>query len=146
MSSVDIRIKREARLFKKEIDAAYARRLERLRFMLTDELYNMLKRCEHSGVVDRKLAPAWLHRKTYDETYRDYAPKTKALRTKERIEALLTLCDNDQEFFLVEYTKALNARFPIASKSFTWAPRLVKSDAGRLTVMHSWSRVRTPTP
>jgi hypothetical protein len=142
-SSVDARIKHEAKLFTRELDAVYARRLERLRLLLKDEVGNMLARCRNAGPDAEKDPTEWLHQKTFDETYRDYSAKSKQFRTRKRFEALLEFCGNDKKLLLVEYTRALNIYFPIDTPYFEWAPRLVMTESGRLTMDHRWSRTRT---
>lgn len=147
MASTDARIRQEARLFEEEINAAKRRRLERLRRLLDDELYNMLSRCENSDATItrknlRERAAPWLHGKTFDQTYRDWAERSKRARTRVRIEALLKLCGGDKELLLTEYARSLNRLFPIAGRSYKWAPQLVQSESGRVTVVHKWARIR----
>ena len=141
MVSVDVRIKREARLFNKELDGVYSRRLDRLRSLLNEEVYNMLKRCTDAGTA-REDAYMWLHGKSFDDTYRDYALKEKRARTKKRIEAILMLCGDDERLFLSEYTRSLDKWLPIPSAAFVWAPRLVKTASGSITVLHKWARTK----
>ena len=147
MASTDARIRQEARLFDEEINAANRRRLERLRRLLDDELYNMRQRCEASDAtittknILEKAAP-WLHGKSFDQTYRDWAERSKRDRTRVRIEALLKLCGEDRELLLTEYTRSLNRLFPIAGGAFKWAPQLVQTSSGRVTVEHKWARIK----
>ena len=107
----------------------------------------MLGRCENSDITItrknlRERAAPWLHGKTFDETYRDWAERSKRARTRVRIEALLKLCGGDKELLLTEYTRSLNRFFPIAGYSYEWAPQLIQSTSGRVTVVHKWARVR----
>ncbi len=151
MASTDARIRHEARLYEDEVNAAKRRRLDRLRRLLDDELTNMRGRCESAdATINRKnwreKAALWLHTKTFDQTYRDWGMRSSRARTRLRIEALLRLCGGDKELFLAEYTLALNSKFPIPSRSYAWAPRLVRSDSGRVTVVHQWSRVKNVLP
>jgi len=139
MSSVDERIKREARLFKQEIDAAEKRRLERLRDLLYSEVRNMRTRCVSNGIAAEDIS-SWLHGKSYDETYHDYAAEAKQFRTRQRIQSLLALCGGDEKLLLAEYTKVLDGSFPVSSPYFSWGPRLYRPGLNQLTVVHSWKR------
>jgi len=141
MASIDSRIAREARLFKLEMDGVSARRLERLRSCLDDEVVNMLLRAR-SIQIQRSGAAEWLHGKKYDETFRDYGPEVKFRRVRRRIEVLLELCGGDTALFLREYTRALTRHFPIQSPGFQWAPRLAMTETGRRTIVHSWRRIK----
>ena len=147
MASTDARIRQEARLFDEEINAAKRRRLERLRRLLDDELYNMFLRCDASDPTityrnRKERAAPWLHGKTFDQTYRDWAERSKRVRTRERIEALLKLCGGDKTLLLNEYTRTLNRLFPIPGTAFQWAPKLIQSESGRVTVLHKWARIK----
>lgn len=138
-SRVDTRIKREAKLYRAEIDAANGRRLARLRALLTDEAINMLARYNNTGST---LTPAeWLHNKDYNQSYRDYAHQTKQYRTRVRIEHLLELCGGDKDLLLREWAAVLGKYFPIASKFYAWNPNLI-TRGGRLTILHKYRRLR----
>jgi len=150
MASTDARIRQEARLYEDEVNAAKRRRLERLRRLLEDELYNMRGRCEASDPTTtyknlKERAATWLHGKTFDQTYRDWAERSKRDRTRVRIEALLRLCGGDENLLLQEYTRTLNRLFPIPGKAFKWSPQLVQSKSGRVTVVHKWARIKKET-
>lgn len=136
-SRVDTRIKREARLYKAEIDAANGRRLARLQALLEDEAINMLARCGNSGTTE--TAALWLHKKDYNQTYRDYAYLTKQYRTRVRVERLLVLCGGDKALLLREWAVVLEKYFPIPSKAYAWKPLLL-TRGGRLTILHMWRR------
>jgi hypothetical protein len=136
-SSVDARIKREAKLYKAEIDAANGRRLARLQPLLVDEAINMLARCGNSGTD--KVPALWLHKKDYNQTYRDYAYLTKQYRTRVRVENLLVLCGGDKELLLQEWAVVLEKYFPIPGKIYAWKPQLI-TRGGRLTILHMWRR------
>ena len=147
MASTDARIRQEARLYEDEVNAAKRRRLERLRRLLDDELYNMRGRCEASDPTTtyrnlKERAAPWLHGKTFDQTYRDWAERSKRVRTRERIEALLKLCGGDKTLLLAEYTRTLNRLFPIPGEAFKWSPQLIQSESGRVTVVHKWARIK----
>lgn len=145
MASVDRRIKNAARRAKErrdqlnkaiylglpgidELRALFERQdLEELRELLNDEIFNMQERFRRAlAIHDRYLTNAHrrlfvkhLHTKTFDDTYRDYAPSTKYPRTRERIDALIKLCDGNEELFLREYTASIEKFFPID----TWSSR-----------------------
>lgn len=171
MASVDLRIRREARrskeawaLHEKTVYASAEEReqhrlqleqhdLERLRELLSDELYNMQERVArllliHGRItlVERRLLVKQLHTQTYDETFRDHiGPTSKNARSRVRIESLLILCHGDEEHFLKEYVRALEKFFPVESWSvhYVWNPRLImrvlKSGKKRVSLRHSMS-------
>lgn len=152
MASIDVRIRREAKLADEEQAAAEKRRLIRLRGFLSDEATNMFHRCVAADATirprDRRTKAAkWLRLKTYDQTYRDHSETEKQVRTRERFELLLLLASGNTELLMREYGAALDRVFPIPSElGFEWAPRLVQSDEGTLTVRHHWRRRKiTPT-
>ena len=151
MASTDASINQEADLFEQEIKAAMQRRLVRLRSLLDYEIYNMLQRCEASDPtityrnVEKRAAP-WLHGKTFDKTYRDRSEPGKRVRTRARIKALLRLCGGDENLLLHEYTRTLNRLFPIQGTAFQWAPKLIQSESGRVTVLHKWARIKKENP
>lgn len=141
MSSVDTRIKREARLYEAEISATHGRRLSRLQALLVDEVINMLGRCGNSGHPGE---PAdWLHGKDFNQSYRDFAYQSKQYRTRVRIENLLALCGGDKELLLKEYAVVLEKYFPIPQKRYRWKPTLITRH-GRITMLFGWG-LRRPS-
>ena len=94
----------------------------------------------------RRSRERWaLHTKTFDETYRDYAPDSKQARSRVRIESLLVLCHGNEVLLLREYVRALEKFFPVESWSshYVWNPRLIvktlKSGKFRTSLKHSMS-------
>lgn len=147
MGSVDKSIQNEAKRYQKEIEGANARRLERLRELLEGEVYNMLERAravnhtKHS-TKDKELNAKWLHQKSFDQTYRDYGPKSKRIRTRIRFERLLQLCGGDKKLLQDEYNRALNKYFPVIDARYEWGARLASAQDGRITMFHGWRRIK----
>lgn len=139
MSSVDARIKLEARLRQEKQLADNRERDTRLEQFLTDEMVNMKGRNVDAGA-------AWLRGKTYDQTYHDYSHKAKRYRTRVRVENLLKLCDGDKALLLGKYALALEKYFPMTSKSWKWNPQLTNASDDRLTIIHKWGRRPKPQP
>ena len=147
MATTFDRMRQEADLYESEIAAAMQRRLIRLRGFLDTEIYNMLQRCEASDPTTtyrnlKERAAPWLHGKTHEKTYRDWSKPSKVARTEALLKELLRLCGGDKVLLLSEYTRALDRLFPIPGKAFKWAPQLVKSESGRLTVIHKWALIK----
>lgn len=170
MASVDLRIRRAARRSRErwalheqtqyktvkareDFRKLLARQdLEELQELLSDEIYNMQERFTRAlGIrgritpVERRLFVKHLHTKTFDETYRDYAPDSKQARSRVRIESLLVLCHGNEVLLLREYVRALEKFFPVESWSshYVWNPRLIvktlKSGKFRTSLKHSMS-------
>ncbi len=167
MASVDLRIRRTARRSRErwmlheqtQYKTVKAREnvrkllmrqdLEELRELLGDEIYNMQERFTRAlairgriTLVERRIFVKHLHMRTFDETYRDYAPESKNDRSRVRIESLIVLCHGDEALFLREYVRALEKFFPVGSWSphYYWKPRLfqkkLKSGKLRTSLKH----------
>lgn len=143
MSTIDQKIKMDARHFRTLLKLLHDQNLEKLRTHIHNDTMNLWGRCDDAGISKEDVAE-WLHMKTYDETYHDRGPAAKQVRTKDRIVALLDLCHGDEELLLSEFKRELDKTLPIASTSFEWAPRLimVKQRSGRLKVSlrYHWQR------
>ena len=135
MSTIDQKIRMDARHSRTLLKLQYEQDLEKLRTHIHNDTMNLWGRCDDAGISKEDVAE-WLHMKTYDETYHDRGPAAKQVRTKDRIVALLDLCHGDEALLLSEFKRELDKTLPIASPSFEWAPRLimVKQRSGRLKV------------
>ena len=140
MSSIDARIERAARQ-RQEVKVLQDKHRDgELRELLYDEVRRILLRAAAHGIADEDMA-SWLHCRSYDQTYHDYGAESKQFRTRKRFELLLALCDGDKKLLLEEYAKVLNAVIPVSSPYFSWAPRLYRPNAKRITVIHNWKHV-----
>jgi hypothetical protein len=135
MGSVDDRIKLFAEEREAEEAADAKKWLRVLRHEVESDVYNIVSRFG-SRKKPEERAP-WLRNKNYDDTYRDYGPKSKHSRTKVRMEYFIRLCRGDRKLFLEEYARALNKYFPIPGKRFEWGPRLIVNN-DRVTVLYKY--------
>lgn len=143
LTSIDQRIRLDARQSRERLKLHYAQDLEKLRMHIHNDIMNMWGRCDEAG-IGREVVADWLHLKTYDDTYHDFGPKAKQARTRERIEALLDLCHGDKELLLSEYKRELDKVFPLRSKHYEWAPVFIRRElrSGRTVVSlrYRWRR------
>jgi hypothetical protein len=117
---------------------AFADRDERLDELVKHELALMRGRGYDAGAEKGKEF-LWLHGLSFDNTYRDWGPQEGRPRVRKRIEALLELCQGDEQLLLRYYRRYLRYFFPITYR-YQWNPVIVRK-SGHVTIVHKWSRL-----
>ncbi|UTX51708.1 hypothetical protein KI440_02025 [Candidatus Saccharibacteria bacterium TM7i] len=145
MPSIDERIRREARRHRRRIAQEKELAHQALREFVYDDVQNMRGRSIDLG-IEVDAAAHWLHMKNYDDTYKDWSPRSKQQRTRLRIESLLELAESTP-VLLKEYEQALSRYFPIRWKGYVWNPQLIivdlPSGKQRISMEYRWRRQKS---